>query len=478
MGLIKMATAAVRSALADQVLDFFYCDKLPDEVLLKKGKIRNINGTNQSRYGVVNNASQNVISDGSIIAVNEGQGIILVEDGEVVDLCMEAGHYRVDKMSEPSVFAGRFGHQLVETFKTMGKRFTFGGDVGKDQRVYFVNLRPIMGGKFGSKSPIDYLDNGISLRLAVNGTYNLHVSNPLVFYSKVAGNVADEYSITENLVTKLKSDIISSLSPALQSCAVENIPYPMLLAVSQEKITARIKQKLISWDNMYGVGVNEINVEVITPIEDENLAEYKALQVKKKYADADVAVGGMNKAMQDRMSGTHYTADGQVANNNDGTAGLGDAVSMVGMAMMGNMMKTKENTPFVAQNNENLWECPTCKNKCDGAFCGNCGTHKPTAEKWNCSCGTENIGNFCEVCGSKKPNELGVQEKTHSNKVEWVCECGTSNTTKFCGECGKPKPVVKKYRCDKCGFLPENPENPPKFCPECGDKFSDEDLFN
>ena len=58
----------------------------------------------------------------------------------------------------------------------------------------------------------------------------------------------------------------------------------------------------------------------------------------------------------------------------------------------------------------------------------------------------------------------------------WTCSCGHVNTGKFCQECGKKKPEgAPLYKCDKCGWEPEDPAHPPKFCPECGDVFDDND---
>lgn len=119
----------------------------------------------------------------------------------------------------------------------------------------------------------------------------------------------------------------------------------------------------------------------------------------------------------------------------------------------------------------NAWKC-SCGASNTGAFCSVCGNKKP--EPWTCSCGTQNTGKFCANCGTPKEGGAPAAPKA---PTEWTCSCGKTNTGKFCAECGSPKPAApKKYKCDKCGWEPADPSNPPKFCPECGDPFNEDDL--
>lgn len=87
-------------------------------------------------------------------------------------------------------------------------------------------------------------------------------------------------------------------------------------------------------------------------------------------------------------------------------------------------------------------------------------------EGWKCACGATATGKFCPECGAKKPEADG-----------WTCSCGAVNKGKFCMECGAKKPAgVPVYQCSKCGWKPADPAKMPRFCPECGDSFDENDI--
>ena len=133
MGLIKAFVGAAEGTLADQWKEFFYCDAMDKSVMVKKGQKRT--GARSSNV----HGNDNIISNGSGIAVADGQCMIIVEQGKVVEVCAEPGQFTYDTSTEPSIFSGSLGDSIKATFATVGKRFTFGGDTGKDQRIYYFN---------------------------------------------------------------------------------------------------------------------------------------------------------------------------------------------------------------------------------------------------------------------------------------------------------------------------------------------------
>ena len=192
MGLIKAGLGAINSALADQWKEYFYCDSMSSDVLVKKGQ-KKVSGRSSNTKG-----NDNIITDGSGIVVADGQCMIIVEDGKVVEASAEPGNFTYDSGSEPSLFNGDL--DFKKTFDTIGRRFGFGGDAGKDQRVYYFNTKELMGNKFGTPNPVPFrvvdsrlgLDLDVSLRCS--GVYSYRIADPLLFYTNVCGNVSNEYT--------------------------------------------------------------------------------------------------------------------------------------------------------------------------------------------------------------------------------------------------------------------------------------------
>ncbi|MCQ2354164.1 MAG: SPFH domain-containing protein [Clostridia bacterium] len=466
MGLIQAALGAAGGVLADQWKEFFYCESLPDTVLMRKGQ-KQITSRSSNTKG-----NDNIISNGSGIAVADGQCMIIVEQGKVVEFCAEPGEFTWDSSTEPSLFSGKLGTAIIETFKTIGKRFTYGGDTGKDQRVYYFNTKEIIGNKFGTPNPVPFrvvdsrigLDVDVSLRC--NGVYSFSVSDPLKFYSKIAGNVKDEYT-TDQIVPQIKPEFLNALQPALAELSALEIRPNQIISHNKELGNAMKTALAEDWGDR-GLTVEKVAVSSIT-LTEEDQEMIKQAQKNAMYKDPTMAAAAVVGAQTDAMK----IAAGNSAGAMTGFMGLGMSMNAGGMNA-GNLyamgqQQAQQQAQQPAAPAADSWVC-ACGATATGKFCANCGAKKPEekpAGAWTCKCGATATGKFCHECGSPKPVE----------ESGWTCKCGTVNMGKFCANCGAKKPEgTPTYMCDKCGWQPEDPHNPPKFCPECGDPFDDKDI--
>ncbi|MBE6896342.1 MAG: SPFH domain-containing protein [Ruminococcaceae bacterium] len=463
MGLIKAGIGALGGVLADQWKEFFYCDALPEDVLVRRGQ-KQISGRSSNTKG-----NDNIISNGSGISVADGQCMIIVEQGKVVEVCAEPGEFTYDSSTEPSIFAGKLGESIINTFKTIGKRFTYGGDTGKDQRVYYFNTKEIIGNKFGTPSPImfDVVNKEINMRRTVqvrcNGIYSYSITNPLLFYTKVCGNVEYDYK-RSRIDDQLKTEFISALQPALGALSELGLRPAQLPAKANELKEAMNEALKLEWVESRGITVEKIALNPITLTEED---------MKKINQMEDAATYGSNAFMMaGRMAESTANAMEAAASNKAGAMtgfmGMGMAMNQGGNNAAQQFYNLGVQQQQVKQQ-ENGWAC-SCGKTVVGNFCPECGSKKPEPENkgaWRCSCGTTATGKFCPECGAKKP----------ADTEGWTCACGTVNKGKFCSECGAKKPAdAVQYRCDKCGWEPEKGAEPPKFCPECGDPFDNNDI--
>lgn len=444
MGLIKAFAGAVGGTMADQWKEFFYCDALSENVLVAKGQKRT------SRRSSNTKGEENIISNGSGIAVNEGQCMIIVSQGEVVEFCAEAGEFTYDKSTEPSLFTGSLGKGILDTFKTIGRRFTYGGDTGKDQRVYYFNTKEITGNKYGTASPVPFrvvdknigLDVDISIRC--NGEYSYKIVDPLLFYKNVSGNVADTYT-RDRIDSMLKTELLTALQPAFAKISEMGVRYSALPGHTVEIADALNEVLSKKWTELRGIRVYSFGVNSVTASEeDENMIKQyqKSAVLRDPGMAAAVLSGAQAQAMQD-------------AAKNQGSGGAFMAFAGMNMAQGAGGI-----------NAGNLYEMSAKQQAAKAAEEKKTTDAAKAAGAWKCECGAENTGKFCHECGKAKPAEAG-----------WYCtECGAFNKGKFCAECGAKRPSgAKVYRCDKCGWEPEDPTKPPKFCPECGDPFDESD---
>lgn len=472
MGLIKALTGAAGGVMADQWKEFFYCDSISSDVLVTRGK-KQTTSRSQNTKG-----NDNIISNGSGIAVADGQCMIIVENGKVVEVCAEPGKFTYNSSTEPSIFTGSLGKGILETFKTIGKRFTYGGDTGTDQRVYYFNTKEIMGNLFGTPEPIPFrvVDSKIGLdvdvSLTCNGTYTFKVENPLLFYTNVCGNVTEDYN-KNNIISDLKSDLLSHLGMAFAELSNMEIR-PNQLSAKNTEIRDSLKEILKEeWGEKRGIVLEKISFKSITIPEDDR-EMIKTLQKTAVFQNASMGAAHLVQAQGQAMQDAAKNSAGAMT----GFMGMGFAQNMGGgnngmnvsnLYAMGEQQKATAQVQQPQTPSADGWACE-CGATNQGKFCTNCGKAKPEPKPqtgaWKCKCGTENSGNFCTNCGESKPADKG-----------WECSCGTLNMGKFCPNCGKSKPAdIPTYQCDKCGWEPEDPHNPPKFCPECGDVFDENDI--
>ena len=474
MGLIKAAVGSAGGVLADQWKEYFYCEAMEADVLAVKGQKRT-SGRSSNTKG-----SDNIISNGSVIAVADGQCMLIVEQGKVVDVCAEPGEYTYDMSTEPSIFSGSLGQSVKEVFGNIGKRFTFGGEPPKDQRVYYFNTKELVGNKYGTPSPVPFrvvdTNVGLDMDIAIRcfGEYSYHISNPLLFYTNICGNVEAEYT-RDSLDSQLKTELLTALQPAFAKISDMGIRYSALPGHTMELAEALNEVLSAKWRDLRGIEIVSFGVSSVKASEEDEQM-IKELQRNAAFRNPQMAaahlVGAQAQAMQNAAS----------------NEGAGAAMAFMGMNMAGNaggmnaqsLYQMGQQQPQAPQQPQQAapaapaaegWTC-SCGAVATGKFCPECGSKKPEPKpaegSWTCpACGAVVNGKFCPECGAKKPEQ----------PEGWTCACGAVNKGKFCPECGAKKPAgVPQYQCDKCGWEPEKGVKPPKFCPECGDPFDDGDI--
>ena len=437
MGLISAGLNAINGTLASQWKEYFYADSMPDDVLATKAKKRVKNRFGGSRW-----EDDNVISEGSVICVADGQCMMVVDQGKIVEFSAEPGDYIFDKNAEPSIFYGDLGvGKLKELLKLTWERLSFGGQAGKDQRVYYFNTKEILGNKYGTPNPVPFrvVDRNIGLDVDIAircfGEYSYRVTNPMLFYTNVCGNVSGDYR-RDQIDSQLKTELLTALQPAFARSSEKGIRYSALPGHTEEIAEALNDVLSEKWQNLRGVEIVSFGVSSVTAsAEDE--AMIKNLQSAAALRDPTMAAAQLAGAQAQAMRDAAKNENGAMM----GFMGMGMAQNVGGMNAASLYQMGAQQPAQPAQPATDGWKCPKCGSQASGKFCPECGAAKPAENGWTCTaCGAVNQGKFCTECGAKKP-------------------------------AGAPL-----YRCDKCGWEPIDPTQPPKFCPECGDPFDDNDV--
>lgn len=458
MGLIKAAIGALGGTLGDTWKEAIKCDSMSNDVILRNG-IKMSEGSSRSSN---TKGSENVISNGSAIMVEENTCMLTIDNGKITNVVTEPGRYILDNSSAPSIFAG----QIKDSAKDLISRFTFGGIPSVQQKVIYINLQKLPGIPFGTGTPVPYADPryNTTIDLRFYGTFEIQILDAemaVKFYQEVAskGVGASDMMVKDIFKSEqYKNEFMQSMMQALSMMSTQNISYNQI-SMQLNALTSNVQQATQENWVQRGFTVTNIGMGPVT-ISDESK------ELLKDRLKADTMLGGdVQKAVM----------VGSVARGIE-SAGKNENGAMMGfmgmnMAMNGgqNILGQMEASQPQQQPQANTWKC-ACGANATGGFCSACGGKKP--EAWICKCGTQNTAKFCSNCGTSKDGAAPV------TAGEWTCSCGQKNTGKFCSACGKPKaPAEKKYKCDKCGWTPTDPKNPPKFCPECGDPFNDDDLI-
>ena len=445
MGLIKAGLGSIGGVLADQWREFFVCDAMPKEVLVKKGE-KKTSGRSSNTKG-----SDNVISDGSGLIVADGQCAIITDQGRVAEICAVPGEYTYNSMTEPSLFTGPLGESIKNTFKNIGKRFIYGGEPPKDQRVYYFNTKELLENLFGTANPVPFrvvdhrvgIDIDVSIRCS--GVYSYKIADPILFYTNVCGNFQGGEYLRSELDKQLKTEFISKLQPAFGKLSDLELRPNQIVNHTDELADAMNEQLSEKGGQLRGLKVVSIAIGSLT-LPEEDQETIKQLQREAVYRDPTAAAAHIVGAQGDAMRDAAKNSAGAMT----GFMGMGMAMNSMGAMNPQNLYAMGQ------QQQQQAAQQPAPQPAPQAAPAG----------AWTCpQCGAQATGKFCTECGCKKPDD------------GWTCpSCGKVNKGKFCSDCGQKKPEgAPLYKCDKCGWEPEDPHHPPKFCPECGDIFDDND---
>ena len=389
MGLMKAGFGALGGVLADQWKEYIYCEALPADVLVVKGSKRT-SGRSSNKRGF-----ENVISHGSVVAVADGQCMIIVEQGKVVDICAEPGEYVYDRNTEPSLFTGKLSQSIPAVFQNIGKRFGFGGEAPMDQRVYYFNTKELVGNKYGTPSPVPFrvVDRNVGLDVDISircfGEYSYRITNPILFYTNVCGNVDYAYN-RDNIDGQLKTELLTALQPAFAKLSDMGIRYSSLPGHTMELADALNEVLSKKWAELRGVEIVSFGVSSVKASEEDEKM-IKDMQRNAAFRDPNMAAAHLVGAQADAM---------RAAASNQGA---GPAMAFMGMNMAS------------AAGGANIADL-----------------YKMGQTGWTCRCGAVNQGKFCQECGSRKPTGAPMYR---CDKCGWQPE-DPQNPPKFCPECG------------------------------------------
>lgn len=464
MGLIKAAMGALGGTLGDTWKEAIHCGAIDNKTLLKVGTKMHEGSSRSSNT----KGTENYISNGSAIMVEENTCMLTIDNGRITNVVTEPGAYTLDNSSAPSIFAGN----IKDSAKELIRRFTYGGTPSTEQKVVYINLQKIPGIPFGTAPAMSYFDPhyNTSIELRFYGMFEIQILDAemaVKFYSEVCSKGVNSGDVTAASIFgngQYKSEFMQAMMAGLNALSAQGIMYSRIQS-SLTELTKNVKEATAETWIPRGFTITNIGLGGPVTLSEDSKKLLGGRLEADTLLDLNVQRAMMNKSIAKGI---------EAMGANEGSGG--GVMGVMGMGQMMNMganLMSAYGQPAQDTGSQNGaadgWRC-SCGTVNAGAFCSNCGTPKP--EPWTCTCGNQNTTNFCVNCGAKKGGAAPAPSPT-----AWKCECGAENTTKFCADCGKQKPAApKKYKCDKCGWTPADPEKPPRFCPECGDPFNDDDL--
>lgn len=384
MGIIKAALNAVGGALADSWLEVVEPAPMGENTCIVPGQLITQNGKSQNKKG-----SSNIVSNGSIIHVYDGQFMILTDGGKIVDFTAEPGYFKVDNSSMPSLFTGQFGDSIKEAFN----RVRFGGVPSQAQKVFYINMQEMKNIKFGTANPVNYFDNFYNAELFIraHGTYSVHVTDPMKFYEQVIPRSA----ITNNESVEFQSlnqqycdEFIEALGAAINQYSADGNRISFITSKSRELGKYMSNTLDEEWNQLRGMEVVSVGIKVSYDEESQAL---------------------INMRNKGAMLSDDRIQKGYVAGNI--SEGLKDAGSNANGAMAG----------FVGMG-------------------------------MGMNAGANILGNYPSQPQQPQRQQAPQEAAGVAPQGGWTCECGNVNTGKFCSECGKPKPAAPRKRfCTNCG---------------------------
>ena len=423
MGLIVAAFDAISGNLGDQWLDVIEAADMEEGIVMTKGvSVRRGEKRNNNRKD-----SSDIVSNGSIIHVNQNQFMMLVDGGKIVDYSAEPGYFKVDNSSMPSLFNGEFKDSLIDAWN----RFKFSGTPSQKQEVYFINLQEIKGIKFGTPNPLNYFDNFYNAELFVRsfGNYSIKITDPIKFFQEVCPRNTAQVHIND-VNEQYLSEFLEALQASINQMSIDGTRISHLPSKGRE-LSQFMAQTLDDlWKEIRGMEVLSVGIASIS-YDDESKEIINMRNKGAVLTDPVIREGFVQGSIARGM---------EAAGSNEAGAGTSFMGMGIGMAAGGGFMGQSSQT--------NLQQMQMQQQQAQAR-------QQATANEWQCTCGAKNSGKFCGSCGTQKPE---------NNKCS---QCGTAlpQNAKFCTECGTK--VTTASVCGKCGA---SVAAGAKFCNECGEK--------